>query len=35
MEATLRHMDSMNRGRGLNRDMLKDGHPRLDQALGS
>lgn len=32
MEATLRHMDGLNRGRGLNRDTLKDGHPRLDRA---
>ena len=32
MEATLRHMDRMNRGRGLSRDNLRDGHPRLDGA---
>ena len=32
MEATLRHMDGMNRGKGLTRDTLKDGHPRLDRA---
>ena len=32
MEATLRHMDRMNRGRGLTRDTLRDGHPRLDSA---
>jgi endoglucanase len=32
MAATLRHMDRMNRGRGLSRESLKDGHPRLDQA---
>ncbi|MFC5049330.1 peptidase M42 [Rubritalea spongiae] len=32
MVATLRSMDKMNKGKGLNRDDLKNGHPRLDQA---
>lgn len=32
MEATLRAMDKMNRGKGLNRTDLENEHPRLDQA---
>ena len=32
MVATFRAMDKMNRGRGITRDDLKDGHPRLDTA---
>lgn len=32
MEATLREMDSMNRGKGLSRADLQNKHPRLDEA---
>lgn len=32
MEATLREMDKMNRGKGLNRKDLLNEHPRLDEA---
>ncbi len=32
MEATLREMDGMNQGKGLNRNDLRNEHPRLDQA---
>ncbi len=32
MVATFRAMDKMNRGKGITRDDLKDGHPRLDTA---
>lgn len=32
MIATFRAMDKMNRGKGINRDDLKNGHPRLDTA---
>jgi endoglucanase len=32
MEATLREMDQMNRGKGLSRKDLQDQHPRLDHA---
>ena len=32
MVATFKSMDKMNRGKGISRDDLKDGHPRLDNA---
>jgi endoglucanase len=32
MEAMLREMDKMNRGKGLNRKDLLNEHPRLDEA---
>lgn len=32
LEATLRHMDGMNGGKGLTRADLQNGHPRLDEA---
>ncbi len=32
MVETFKAMDKMNRGKGISRDDLKDGHPRLDQA---
>jgi endoglucanase len=32
MIATFRVMDKMNRGKGITRDDLKNGHPRLDTA---
>ena len=32
MVETFKAMDKMNRGKGLTRDDLKDGHPRLDSA---
>jgi endoglucanase len=32
MDAALRKMDSMNRGQGLTRKDLQNGHPRLDEA---
>lgn len=32
MVALFRHMDQMNRGKGISRDDLKNGHPRLDNA---
>jgi len=32
MEATLREMDKMNRGKGLSRADLQNEHPRLDEA---
>jgi endoglucanase len=32
MEATLRAMDKMNRGKGLQREDLQNEHPRLDEA---
>lgn len=32
MVETFKAMDKMNRGKGLTRDDLKDGHPRLDEA---
>ena len=32
MIATFRAMDKMNRGKGITRDDLKNGHPRLDAA---
>lgn len=31
MEALLRHLDSMNSGKGIRREDLLDGHPRLDE----
>lgn len=33
MEATLREMDKMNRGKGINRNDLENEHPRLDEAV--
>lgn len=34
MVALFKHMDKMNRGKGITRDDLREGHPRLDQAKG-
>ncbi len=34
MVAVFRHMDKMNRGKGIQREDLKNGHPRLDKAKG-
>ena len=34
MIETFKAMDKMNRGKGISRDDLKDGHPRLDEAKG-
>ena len=34
MVETFKAMDKMNRGKGISREDLKDGHPRLDKAKG-